>query len=339
MEKTPENKNGNSRPEETGLGKLLRNAREERNLDLEEAVRVTKIRRYNLEALENEDWEKLPNQIFVKGFLRSYTRFLGLDEKMVVDRYSKTQALSQKEHEKILKEMKPRPKRWRPVLIALVLALILVLALYYLKKGNVSVVKKIFNYAETPSHLEEMEGKDIEVQPGEPEPGDETSEDIASGPGNAIEEQEQEISKIPTQMPELQVQASPEEEAPEDMAGSGGQVFPAEEQAPETASADSERETPSSAQYSLSATVKSRTWLSISIDGRKAREYLFQAGENITWKAEKGFALLVGNAGGLELAFNGEALDPLGPEGKVVRLRLPEEYNPEAPLFIPENRQ
>jgi hypothetical protein len=51
---------------------------------------------------------------------------------------------------------------------------------------------------------------------------------------------------------------------------------------------------------------------------------LLQPGETVEWTADEGFDILVGNAGGIEFSLNGDPLGYLGPEGKVVRLKLPE---------------
>jgi hypothetical protein len=81
----------------------------------------------------------------------------------------------------------------------------------------------------------------------------------------------------------------------------------------------------------LKGNVTERTWLSISIDGLKAKEYTFGPSDTPEWEAEKGFELLIGNAGGITLEFNGKKLDNLGKQGQVVRIRLPknEERSPE----------
>ncbi len=82
MDKSHNNRKAEGIPEDTSLGSLLRRSREERHIDLDEAVSTTRIRRNYLEALENEEWSKLPSQVFVKGFLRSYAELLGLDKEM-----------------------------------------------------------------------------------------------------------------------------------------------------------------------------------------------------------------------------------------------------------------
>jgi cytoskeletal protein RodZ len=76
------------------LGAYLREAREARGLDLREAAQQTRISVNYLSAIENEDFVKLPGEVFVKGFLKNYAKFLGLSESEVMKRYGETKAPS-----------------------------------------------------------------------------------------------------------------------------------------------------------------------------------------------------------------------------------------------------
>ena len=69
------------------LGSYLRDAREARGLDLRDAAQQTRISINYLKAIEEEDFSKLPGEVFVKGFLKNYARFLRLPEDEVVKRY------------------------------------------------------------------------------------------------------------------------------------------------------------------------------------------------------------------------------------------------------------
>lgn len=72
----------------TGVGSALRKARLLRGLSLHEASRDTRIRAELLEALERERFEDLPGEVYVRGTLRSYSSYLGLDPEKVVDAYA-----------------------------------------------------------------------------------------------------------------------------------------------------------------------------------------------------------------------------------------------------------
>jgi hypothetical protein len=70
------------------IGNSLREARLRQHLDFPEIEQATKIRGKYLRALEDEQFEVLPAQTYVKGFLRSYAEYLGLDGQLYVDEYN-----------------------------------------------------------------------------------------------------------------------------------------------------------------------------------------------------------------------------------------------------------
>jgi Helix-turn-helix domain len=70
------------------IGKSLREARVRRSIEFAQAEQVTKIRGKYLRALEDEQFELLPSQTYVKGFLRTYAEYLGLDGQLYVDEYN-----------------------------------------------------------------------------------------------------------------------------------------------------------------------------------------------------------------------------------------------------------
>jgi hypothetical protein len=70
------------------IGTSLREARVRRQVEIPEAEQATKIRAKYLRALEDEEFEVLPSPTYVKGFLRSYAEYLGLDGQLYVDEYN-----------------------------------------------------------------------------------------------------------------------------------------------------------------------------------------------------------------------------------------------------------
>jgi hypothetical protein len=70
------------------IGNSLREARLRQGLDFPEIEQATKIRGKYLRALEEEQFEVLPAQTYVKGFLRSYADYLGLDGHLYVDEFN-----------------------------------------------------------------------------------------------------------------------------------------------------------------------------------------------------------------------------------------------------------
>jgi hypothetical protein len=70
------------------IGNSLREARLRQGLDFPEIEQATKIRSKYLRALEEEQFDVLPAQTYVKGFLRSYADYLGLDGQLYVDEFN-----------------------------------------------------------------------------------------------------------------------------------------------------------------------------------------------------------------------------------------------------------
>ena len=70
------------------IGNSLREARLRQGLDLARVEDDTKIRAKYLQGLEDERFEVLPSETYVKGFLRTYSEYLGLDGQLYVDEYN-----------------------------------------------------------------------------------------------------------------------------------------------------------------------------------------------------------------------------------------------------------
>jgi transcriptional regulator with XRE-family HTH domain len=104
------------------FGERLKRERELREVSFDEVSKATRIAPRFLEALENEQWDKLPGGVFGRGFVRSIARYLGLSEENLLSEYdlARGESASQKPEERI-----PSPPRWVPVVAALaVLALL-----------------------------------------------------------------------------------------------------------------------------------------------------------------------------------------------------------------------
>jgi len=78
-----------------GIGPALRKAREQRGRSIDEASRDTKIRVDYLHALERESFEALGGDVYARGFLRSYSQYLGLDQDKVLAAFAKSMGESE----------------------------------------------------------------------------------------------------------------------------------------------------------------------------------------------------------------------------------------------------
>ena len=79
------------------IGNSLREARLRRHIEFADAEHGTKIRGKYLRALEDERFELLPSHTYIKGFLRSYADYLGLDGQLYVDEYNSRFVIGEEE--------------------------------------------------------------------------------------------------------------------------------------------------------------------------------------------------------------------------------------------------
>ena len=100
------------------LGTWLVRAREARGLTLEDADRDTRISRRYLLALEAEQFDVIPAPVYARGFLRSYSQYLGLDPQEMLalfprdDEYLQSQQAPRASHENPLPATSPSRPTW-----------------------------------------------------------------------------------------------------------------------------------------------------------------------------------------------------------------------------------
>lgn len=72
------------------IGEKLRLARETRGIALREISEQTRISMRYLEAIEGDDYKRLPGGIFNRSFIRAYAKFIGYDEHEAIEDYTRT---------------------------------------------------------------------------------------------------------------------------------------------------------------------------------------------------------------------------------------------------------
>ncbi|GBE58422.1 hypothetical protein BMS3Abin01_01359 [bacterium BMS3Abin01] len=128
------------------IGTTLRDARVRRDISLQKAEADTKIRVKYIQAMENEDFDILPAGTYVKGFLRTYAEYLGIDYQLILDEYNDRFGTGDyKEHLVVQtgKTRKPgkggtprKPRKQTNYLFVAVFAVVIIAVLAYLGWGN-----------------------------------------------------------------------------------------------------------------------------------------------------------------------------------------------------------
>jgi cytoskeleton protein RodZ len=103
------------------FGERLKREREMREVSLDELTKATRISQRFLEALENEDWKKLPGGVFGRGFVRTIAGYLGLDEETLLGEYDLARGDVSRESSGHAEDRIPPTPVWVPLLGVLLL--------------------------------------------------------------------------------------------------------------------------------------------------------------------------------------------------------------------------
>jgi cytoskeleton protein RodZ len=277
------------------VGTLLRMERERLGLSQAQITEMTRMRTPVVEAIEKEAWDSLPPPVFVRGFLRSYAKVLGLSQEVVIDLYAKNVP-----PESPGQVPPPEPSRSRWQRAWLVLLLLVVLAALYGVWLSYPSLQVSQGSRETEKRVQEVASQ---TSPADQEVSPVPSQQAApSSPPVRVVEEPPKQEPAPTQSTTQEAPSRPKEvESPaRDQAGEDGWL-------------------------SLTGIVKERTWIRITIDGKDEKEYLFQPGSRPQWRGKESFYMLVGNAGGIDFDLNGKRVGNLGNPGQVIRLTLPKD--------------
>jgi cytoskeleton protein RodZ len=281
------------------VGALLKTERERLGLSLEQITEKTRMRTQVLEAIEHEAWDSLPPPVFVRGFLRSYARVLGISQELVVGLYAKhVPSESPGLATRLGPSRNRRPGAWVVFLVLAILA-----AFYGMWHFYPSL--QVNPGARVTGNKDRKEASVIS-QPA-----------VVSPPAVAIPQAVTSPPAVASSSPLRPVEAPLKQEpAPVQRVGQDTSSSPQGEKPP--AKADD-----ADGRLSLTGIVKERTWLRITIDGKEEKEYLFQPGSRPQWKGKESFYMIIGNAGGIDFDLNGKRVGDLGKSGQVIRLTLP----------------
>ena len=274
------------------LGDYLKSKREAQNITLDEVSQATRIRRTILEAIENNDYDLIPPKVFTQGFIKSYASYLGLDENDVIKRFYEIMESREKkkEPEEPIQQQPAQPFLTPARLAILGIICIVALTLWLLRKN--------------------------------PQPADDI---VAKNTQKTASTSSSSVKPPPLSSPEVAL----EERGDQTIHAREEPAVPEEEFLPEA-----EKEKPTVDQtevveaaaepMALRVVATEQVWMRIQLDQDTPYEALLKREESLTLKAREKFVIRIGNAGGVELFFNGEPLGNPGKAGEVIDLTLPE---------------
>lgn len=265
------------------FGERLRREREMRGITLNEIAESTKISRRHLESLEKEDFDSLPGGIFNKGFVRAYARYLGIDEEQAVADYSAASNEPAEAEDKFPLQVheKPdpelNPKRSPLPLILALMALLAVLAVFWARNKNRS--------PESPENIAPPAGA------------------AASSGTPAVSSPSPEREKAVTPP------AAPPTPAKGPSPRTGNKAPDAHPVATKVPALERT--------FSVVVKAKEDSWIVFAADSKPVISRLLKAGERQLVRAGAKIVITTGNAGGIDISFNGKALGAIGNESQV----------------------
>ena len=269
------------------LGSYLKNQRESKKISLRDVAKNTRVREYILRAIEEDRQDLLPAATYVKGFLLAYAKYLNLDRKDILLRYERVLKGEPIKEEPVKREpVKGEPVPPPPAPSPKPKQKSSWSTRQTWVVGGVIVASFIVFYFFSPYSSKPL------IEPGPEKPILEEKSPVASSP------------------PVVAATRAPEEKTA------------VEEKQPLAPSppAAATNSVPEKKPFSLQMKAVEETWVSLQVEGQSEREMTFKPGEGLSVLASSRVHMIIGNAGGLNLIWNGKALDKFGKSGEVVKL-------------------
>lgn len=282
---------------------LLKETRERKGITLKDVEAETRIPLHYLEMLEGGgDSRFLADQMYLIPALRTYAAFLGLNPATAVAQF--VTDLQRIEASANRSERAPEPSAQRPPPSRFLSRAVFLLLF-------ISILAFVWQYSEIESWWpseDDSASPSLARRPASDSPAAPalwTEPSPSSSPSSPGETETAEVSPAlpavsPSLAPTPQAESSPELSSP-------SPPSPAPE-----------------APHILRVRATERTWMRVTIDEQRPKDFLLKPGQEVEWTAQDGFTLTVGNAGGIQLSLDGQPLPPLGKSGQVLRnIQLP----------------
>jgi len=267
------------------LGQELKKERESRNISLDEMASSTKIVGRYLAALEEDRLDTMPGGFFIKGIIRAYAKYLGLDENRILQKYEEAGVLEEPARSRTSEERlgsailgKNKIIVWVVVGTGLVLLLVALLFLWRSRRPHAAVPPPKVSTSLLQTH-----------RPSSP----------------PVQKNEASPDQKPAAVPVTEPAAKPGQTVSQTVSQPAAQA----------ASQPVQMEWKG---LTMDISFQEETWIQIYADGAFRVGGLFPAGQKVRVQAEKELLIYVGNAGGMTFLLNGNPGKTLGRSGEVL---------------------
>ena len=279
------------------FGSYIKHERELRGVPLEEISRITKIHIRYLQALEDNRFDELPSEVFIKGYIRSYANIIGSDADEMLNSYE--ESIGNKLIEKGT-NLKSKSTNTVKKYLGFVLAGLSILALLFFTK---------FLILDTNNPTTKI------VKPSSSIPGAAAKKETL--PKIAENSSKKELAE--NSLPQPEVSTTKETLVVEKGLDT---IKPKPKlQKQKNSLVVKEGETPGNMEKSLKLTikVKNNSWFNMTIDDFREEDFILSAGEEKSYWGNEIFRLTIGNKQGTDLILNGKNLVIPESEGNIVK--------------------
>ncbi|MBF0329560.1 MAG: DUF4115 domain-containing protein [Nitrospirae bacterium] len=300
------------------MNKEFKDKRETLGLSIAEVSKLTRIKTSYLASIEAADFDKLPVEVYSKGYIREYAKFLDIPADTVISKYDdyleikrggKKKEIEPKSDLKntappvpkqdqnketyhttgipVYTSKQPKNTAYRSILIVPFLFSV-VISYFYLfdeKEPEMPLNKNQTTAVQAPVIAQQQEA---------PASSEQNSANVNSAPAVVTQ----------TSNPIQKAQTLTDNNTKKDKPAAATQK-----------------------KHTIEITATNDVWILVIRDGAEKDSMMMKPGEKQSYSADKSFFLKIGNAAGVKLIYNGKALDNLGSSGQVVSLILPQPAN------------
>lgn len=307
------------------LSEILKSERLNQGLSLKAVSDRIGISMSMLELLEEGEYARIGTSLLIRNFVRAYCSVLGIDPEPLLEKHgakihaSDVQDQGIQKYRTVVKALRKRRRiGLLPVLFLLIATAVGTYGATWLwKRYERQLLQQNMNTGgyvqqELPSDLPEKKGRAAErvsVGPGEPVPVPSTEVQRAATPTPSMERTNENLPE------QRRTEESPGSKAV-NVGSSPSEILP------EEGPGETKEEAIQKQRFFVEADQK--TWVQVKIDGKHTEEALLQPGDSREWEADESMQVVVGNAGGVRMMWNGESFGIPARPGSVLRFKLPD---------------
>ena len=260
------------------VGYTLRQERERQNLTIEDIEQGTSIRALYIEAIENGEYDKLPGEVYTKGFIKNYAKFLNMDADAAVKEFKNDMAELRAEENPPVPEENPEPAQAPE------------------QKAEVKSAKpekKPLGYS-IQEEERNFSGKFIIAAVV-------LIAALAGGAWSWLSGSDGDVAKVNPPTQQIETVNQPEQPADNPTPVANANPVP---QAPKDSVA-------------IQARFNDRCWVLVTVDGAVVQEGVIEGGQTLSWEGKDNISFRLGNAGAVEFFKDGQSLGVPGAVGDI----------------------